>query len=213
MGRQSRRKQERREAGIGRDVTDRFLDDAQPLVQAASKDGPLTIEELQAVLEEALERDHLHAFSASGAQRRACVALLAEVASQIGADLEQFTVAFARVDPDSAQGTTPVAMMAVAAENLDRWLGPPDPAAPVEVRPASGEQAFAHLGELESAAYKTVVSTSSRGECAVSLPGLLGDFGGEVLLLALIGAISVVSAHWSASADEYHDTHLINTLR
>lgn len=212
MGRQSRRKQERREARIGRDVADRFLRDAQPLIQAESKDGVLTIEQLQAVLDESLERDHLRAFSAGGAQREACVTLLAEAASQLGANLEEFTASFARINPDSAQGTTPVAMMAVAAENLDRWLGPRDPAAPPGVRAAIDESAFAEIGDLEAAAYEAAVSTSSRGECAGSLPRLLADFGGETLLLALIGAVSMVSTHWSASTDEYHDTHLINTL-
>ncbi len=214
MGKQSRRQARREQSN--RDVVGNFLSNAQPLVQAASADGPLTMNQLQTVLDEAVERDHLQAFSAVGPQRDACLALLVEAASQAGNDLDAFSSAFARIDPDSPRGTTPVAMMAVAAENLDRWLGPPSLAAPAEIRAGLNDgniQIAEGLAQEETSALHNVKKLAAQGECATHLPRLLLNHGGELVMITLIGVVGEISARWSASADEYHDTHLHNTLR
>lgn len=215
MGRASRRKKNNRsdDDQVSRSVVEKLLRDAGPLIADQERKGPLTIEALQAVLDEAAERYNMELYSVEGAQRTRCIRLLADLCSSFG-DRAGFSHFYDQIDPDSADGLTPAALMSIAASNLDRWLGPDGREVPDHVWESFDKLWSTNVDEKDRPAGDAVIAHAREGSLVPNLSPLHHTAGGgEDLLLTILAVIGLLSAVWSASTNEYHDELLLRVMR
>lgn len=196
---------------MARSVNQELLRDAAPLIAARAQDGPLTIDALQGVFDETVERYNLNLFSIGGQQRERCISLLAELCGSFGTDRHWFDQHYAQIDPDSPAGLTPAALMGVAASNLDRWLGTADGAVPPEAL-ADFERLLPTFLKDDWATADAIVTHARQQALVPNLVALHGLAAGEDLMITLFAVVSLLSGTWSAKTDEYHDDLLRRVL-
>lgn len=191
-----------------------FMHRAEPLIRDASAQhgGFLTADDLQGVLNEALERDHMQALHPVGNARTECKEYLADTADELhvaGADGGYFAFGhdFAELDPDT--DLSPIAVMGVTAENLDRLLQNGAGTVEDDVRDGVAEDAvFVPAFGPDADAlnvYQQVRTAAFEGRCLASVMQLITRHGGLLVLQALVALLTETAALSIAEA-AYNDS-------